>query len=96
MSQANPKPVFYLAAGSAGGLLLGLAVAVGILLGRPTANPWEEIRLKATASHGAASFAMATGPVDDAVEGLYCLDFVTGDLTCYVLNPRTGLAAGLY
>lgn len=96
MSQANRKPGFYLAAGGIAGLLLGLAVAVGIFLGRFSSHPAEAIRLNATASHGASSFAMATGPIDDTVEGLFCLDFVTGDLTCYVLNPRTGRGAGLY
>ena len=35
------------------------------------------------------------GPqVDDDVEGLYTLDFVTGDLQCFVINPRNGQFGG--
>ncbi len=42
------------------------------------------------------TFAMATGLIDDGVEGLYLLDFVTGDLQCYVLNWRTSRFAAVF
>lgn len=96
MMGAIQKPKFLLAVGGSIGLALGLAFAAGIYLGRPAAQPWDELRLRAAAAHGASSFSIASGPVDEEVEGLYCLDFVTGDLTCYVLNPRTGKAGGLF
>ena len=36
--------------------------------------------LHATATHGLDKFAIATGLVDDSVEALYFLDFLTGDM----------------
>jgi hypothetical protein len=42
------------------------------------------------------SFAMATGPIDSEVEGLYMLDFLTGDLQCVVLNYRTAKFAAMF
>jgi hypothetical protein len=48
----------------------------------------DELRLKASASHGSETFAIATGSIDGEVEGLFCLDYLTGDLTCFVVNPR--------
>ncbi len=39
-----------------------------------------ETVLNASASHGGETFAMATGPVDADVEGLFMLDFLTGEL----------------
>ena len=48
-----------------------------------------ETRLHAASATHSDSFAMATGPIDSAVEGLFILDFVSGDLQCIVLNFRT-------
>jgi hypothetical protein len=76
------------------GLSLGGAVALGVLLGRRGATEQAsfpglaELRLKAAATHGGETFAIATGPIDDEAEGLFTLDFVTGDLMCTVINPR--------
>jgi len=49
--------------------------------------------LPATALHAATasrndSMAVATGPIDDATEGLFVLDFHTGELTCFVVYPK--------
>ena len=83
------------------GLSLGGALMLGVLLGRQ--NPagvalpaLAELKLKAAASHGTDTFAIATGQVDDEIEGLFTLDFVTGDLQCFVLNSRTGAMAGRF
>ena len=80
------------------GLALGGAMTLGVLLGqRENASAslpgLAELKLKAAASHGADTFAIATGSVDEEIEGLYTLDFVTGDLQCFVLNSRTGQMA---
>jgi hypothetical protein len=40
--------------------------------------------------------AIATGPIQDGVEGFFVLDFITGELTCSVLNPRSGQMGGAY
>lgn len=50
----------------------------------------SELPLQAATATTGGSFAVATGMVDSDVEGLYVLDFVTGDLQCSVLNFRTG------
>jgi len=55
----------------------------------------QELRLKATGAHGANTFAMTTGPISDAVEGLFCLDFITGDLQCFVMQTNK-TAAGVF
>lgn len=53
-------------------------------------SDWLKQRyLSATASHGADTMAISTGPIDDS-EGLFVLDFLTGELTCFVLNSRSG------
>lgn len=52
--------------------------------------------LQAASASGADNFAIATGPVDDDVEGLFVLDFMTGELQCVVLNYRTGRFGGLF
>lgn len=42
------------------------------------------------------SFAMATGAVDEDVDGVVTLDFLSGELQCAVLNRRTGTFGGLF
>ncbi len=81
------------------GLALGGGVAAGVWLGqRNVANlpGLADLHLKAMASHGSDTFAIATGPIDDDVEGLFTLDFLTGELTCFVINPRNGLFGGMF
>ena len=82
------------------GLSAGLLVAVGIWIGRSPAPSQtnvsqdaaaiaERMMLDAGAAAANDAFAVCTGPVSDG-EGLFMLDFVTGELTCVVLHPRTG------
>jgi hypothetical protein len=89
-----------LAGGVAIGLAVGGALALGVALGRwgqTAAGPnVNELRLKAMAAQANDNFAVATGVIDDEVEGLYTLDFLTGDLQCYVVNPRNGALGGWF
>jgi len=78
------------------GLLMGLATGLAVHIGldsRQSAEhpglPLEELKLRASASHGSETFAMATGQVDDSGDAVMMLDYLTGDLTCFVLNPRS-------
>jgi hypothetical protein len=86
----------WMSAGVSLGLAVGIALAAGIWLGtRSSAGDAlsalpPELRLRASAAHGSDTFAIATGPVDPNVDGVFCLDFLTGDLTGYVLHPRNG------
>jgi hypothetical protein len=89
-----------LAAGVVIGLTIGGGLALGIFIGQRSATLPDsvlgELKLKAMASHGSDTFAIATGPVDDDVEGLDTLDFLTGDLSCFVINARNGAFGGLF
>jgi hypothetical protein len=83
------------------GMGLGLLIGLGMLAGTTftvSLNPFAELetRLHASATHGGETMAIATGLIDEGVEGVFMLDFITGELTCQVLNPRTGVLAGLY
>ena len=53
-------------------------------------------KLWADAASSNDAFAVATGPIDQDVEGFYTLDYLTGDLQCAVLNYRTGKFRGLF
>ena len=46
--------------------------------------------LKASGAARTSTFAVATGAIDNDVEGLFMLDHVTGQLNCYVMNWRNG------
>jgi hypothetical protein len=74
------------------GMLAGTLVAVMNRQPQPT----FELPLFATATDTGVSMSMATGPVDDEVEGVFFLDFVSGELTCAVLNSRTGKPGGFF
>lgn len=80
------------------GLAMGLLVGIGTMIGTPVTTPrsgpatlqMPETVLHATGSHGGDSLVMATGRMDAEVEGLFTLDFLTGDLQCFVINPQMG------
>ena len=79
------------------GLIFGAAIGAAVYakLGQPRVELPPTL-LNATATHGSDTLAMATGPVAQGVEGLFILDFITGELTCSVLNPRTGSLGGAF
>jgi hypothetical protein len=52
--------------------------------------------LHAVATQGVDGFALATGAVDNSVEGVYFLDTLTGDLKGAVLNLSNGQFATFY
>ncbi len=92
---AKPRRMFFV--GVSLGLLIGLGMLAGVTL-TASLNPYAvlETPLHALATHGGDTMAIATGPIDEGVEGLFILDYITGELTCQVLNPRFGTLAGLY
>ncbi len=73
--------------------LLAAAALMGYFLGnrgntRPVEMPVE--LLHASATHSSSSMAVATGKIDQDSEGIFFLDYLTGDLQCWVFYPRTG------
>ena len=82
---------------------LGTVAVVSFVAGsywkRPVNQPaWSlngpVVHADSAVSNG--SFAMATCGVDEDVEGLVTLDFLTGELQCVVPNRRTGKVTGLF
>lgn len=78
------------------GLGIGLTLSIGILLGT-FASSWRgpqmlfpETQLRAMATDGDDSFAIATGMISEDTEGIFFLEFETGALTCAVIYPKTG------
>ncbi|HUG66816.1 MAG TPA: hypothetical protein VMM76_03625 [Pirellulaceae bacterium] len=84
-------------------MLLVCGVTVGAILGAVIAVQFSSPRIQlpatllhAAATHGGTTMAISTGPIQEGVEGFFVLDFITGELTCSVLNPRTGQLGGAY
>jgi hypothetical protein len=75
---------------------LAAGVILGLVVGLNAAGLWPSIPLHATATQGVDKFAFATGLVDQEVEALYFLDFLTGDLSASVINPKTGKFNSLF
>jgi hypothetical protein len=69
-------------------------LVVGVALGAALTAGWHGVssmpQAHAVATHGADNFAIATGLIDEQVEALYFLDFLTGDLRGAVINRRNG------
>jgi len=91
-----------------GGLTAGLLVGVGLLIGgifgsqyvsqnrNPEGLNFPVTKLHATATHGGETFAMATGAITPEVEGVFFLDYLTGDLQCQVVSVRFFQLAGVF
>lgn len=75
-------------------------LVVGIALGAALAAGWHGVtatpRALATATHGSDNFAIATGLVDNEIEALYFLDFLTGDLRAAVVSRRNAAFTGYF
>jgi len=86
------RPVLMLSLGLTMGLLVGVGMLVGALVAahsQPVATlQMPETLLHASGSHSGESFAMATGMFDESMEGVFLLDYLTGDLQCWVLSPQ--------
>ena len=92
------------------GIVAGVVGATGVVIGMNVASndeveqeqtdtgiKWPSLtQLHASASVAGEGFSMATGAVDDDVEGLFILDNLTGDLRGLLLNTRTGKFNSFY
>jgi hypothetical protein len=68
---------------------LAIGFGIGLVVGLNLAGYWPQIPVHASATHGQENFAIATGLVEDEMEAVYMLDFVTGDLKACVLSINT-------
>jgi hypothetical protein len=76
--------------------MLVLGVFVGVLAAAAGLGVGQPQFVQATATHGEANFAIATGPADNAIEAFYFLDFLTGDLRAAVISRRTAQFSSLF
>ena len=64
-------------------------LVIGLLAGLVIGGFWPDTPLHAVTTDRLESFAIATGFVDDGVEAIYFLDFLTGTLRGAVLSSQT-------
>jgi hypothetical protein len=88
-------------------VVLGLGIVIGLLVGGLRLYDWQSATkqtrfegpafpLHAAGGHGSDGFAMAVGSVDENFDGLYTLDFTTGDLKCWLVSPHNGKFVGVF
>jgi hypothetical protein len=71
-------------------------MAIGLALGLVLSGFWPHTPLHAVSVDRGETFAIATGPVDNEVEAVYFLDFLTGDLGALVLGRQVGTWTGFF
>ncbi len=64
-------------------------LAVGLIVGLNVSGWWPQVPVHAVATHGQDNFAIATGVLDENVEGIFVLDAITGDLKGAAMNIQT-------
>ena len=76
------------------GMVAGVVATLAVGQRQQTA---VEFPLYASASDTGESLSMATGLIDGEMEGAFFLDFITGSLSCVVMNSRKAdLVAGVF
>ncbi len=75
---------------------LGLGVLIGLVLSVALPGIWPHTPLHASATDSGENFAIATGLLDERMEGIFCLDFLTGELRGAAINFRTGRFTGYF
>ncbi|MGA2034011.1 MAG: hypothetical protein ABSG68_17325 [Thermoguttaceae bacterium] len=71
---------------------VGLALVGGLILG----GFWPHTPLHASATDRYDTFAIATGALDDNIEAIYFLDFLTGDLRAAAVSRQLGKFHAFY
>lgn len=76
--------------------LLVVGMAVGAVLTAGFHGLTSMPRAHAVATDSSENFAIATGLVDENIEALYFLDFLTGDLRAAVVSRRNAQFTGVF
>lgn len=71
-------------------------MAGGILLGLVLGGVWPDTPSYAVSTDRHGDYAIATGYIDEDVEAVYFLDFLTGNLQAAVLSPIDGQFSARY
>jgi hypothetical protein len=71
-----------------------MAMGVGLVAGLVLSGFLPYTPLHAVSTDRADTYAIATGPVDNEVEAVYFLDFLTGDLGALVLGKQPRVWSG--
>lgn len=79
-----------------GGSWLAVGLLVGGLGGLLLGVVWPLSEAHGVATDRYENFAIATGPLDNEVEAVYFLDFLTGDLKAAVLSINNGQFTAFY
>jgi hypothetical protein len=66
-----------------------VGAAAGLILGLNLSGIWPQVPVHAVATHGQDNFAIATGVLDENVEGIFVLDAVTGELKGAAMNIQS-------
>ncbi len=79
----------------------GAVLVLGIAAGLVSMAAWnggvgQPTLVQATATQGMNNFSIATGFIDNGLEGFYFLDFLTGELRAAVISRRTGKFEGFF
>jgi len=85
------RPVWTLTIGLTLGALVGAGAMLSQSLGDRATLALPETLLNASGADSCDEFAIATGAVDSDAEGLFTLDFLTGDLQCSVIYVKNGV-----
>ena len=73
-----------------------VTIVAVLLIGVALSGWLPHVPLHAVATDRGESCAICTAPVDDEIEAVYFLDFLTGDLKAAVVSPQTGKFTALY
>jgi hypothetical protein len=71
-------------------------LVAGVLSGALLAGLLPHAPLHAVATDRQENFGICTGHVDQGIEAVFFLDFLTGDLKGTVISPQSGKFFGLY
>jgi hypothetical protein len=112
LNSTATRSLLLLSAGLAAGLLVGVGMLIGSLVTQAAspqaASPQASIPqtlngiplppevLQASATHGSENFAISTGVVSENAEGVFVLDYLTGELSCWVLYAKQGTFGAKY